>query len=282
MLASKALRPTLHARRGLAQHAASAAAAAVRQRSRLPSIPTGAGAGAAGYHQQAPGGGSIGGSGSMPWTPPSASWWATRKRPSSSLGALNYPHVAPDPLADPSIFDEINAYSLKRQTGVSLKTLLDTGAWAGWPMGHVGWLGGSSECVFVRSIQNHRAGPPAPEAVLREGGERHRYAADAPAGPSVALGPHSIQNRRDTHADPCHRSIHQCTTTGGLLPAPGAANTAGAPRAGPRRHVRARVSVSVSVCVDSRDALSEVDTTHARRSRILIHQYAVHPPATAP
>lgn len=67
----------------------------------------------------------------MPWTPSSASWWATRKRPSSSLGALNYPHVAPDPLADPAIFDEINAYSLKRQTGVSLKTLLDTGPWLG-------------------------------------------------------------------------------------------------------------------------------------------------------
>ncbi|GAB5034875.1 pyruvate dehydrogenase kinase [Nannochloropsis oceanica] len=50
-----------------------------------------------------------------------------RRRPSSSLGSLNYPHVAPDPLADPTVFDDINTYSCKRQTGVSLKTLLDTG-----------------------------------------------------------------------------------------------------------------------------------------------------------
>lgn len=78
-------------------------------------------------------------------------------RPTSSLGSLNFPHVAPgtattdsspsfvgvalrrssficytssraDPLADRSIFDEINAFSQKRQTGVSLKTLLDTGS----------------------------------------------------------------------------------------------------------------------------------------------------------
>lgn len=83
-----------------------------------PPLPLAA-AGAAGHLHTA-------GAGS-PWTPPSASWWA-RKRPSSSLGSLNYPHVAPDPLADPSIFDEINTFSLKRQTGVSLKTLLDTGA----------------------------------------------------------------------------------------------------------------------------------------------------------
>lgn len=48
-------------------------------------------------------------------------------RPSSSLGSLNYAHVAPDPLADPGVFDDINTYSCKRQTGVSLKTLLDTG-----------------------------------------------------------------------------------------------------------------------------------------------------------
>lgn len=50
-----------------------------------------------------------------------------RRRPSSSLGSLNFPHVAPDPLADPTVFDDINTYSCKRQTGVSLKTLLDTG-----------------------------------------------------------------------------------------------------------------------------------------------------------
>ncbi len=82
-----------------------------------PAAAAAAASAAAGYHHHA-----------MPWTPPSASWWATRKRPSSSLGSLNFPHVAPDPLADPSVFDEINTYSLKRQTGVSLKTLLDTGA----------------------------------------------------------------------------------------------------------------------------------------------------------
>lgn len=52
-----------------------------------------------------------------------------RRRPSSSLGSLNFPHVAPDPLADPAVFDDINTYSCKRQTGVSLKTLLDTGTW---------------------------------------------------------------------------------------------------------------------------------------------------------
>lgn len=89
-----------------------------------PPIPLAAlGAGPCNIHMAGAGGTTPG------WTaPPSASWWATRKRPSSSLGSLNYPHVAPDPLADPSIFDEINAFSLKRQTGVSLKTLLDTGA----------------------------------------------------------------------------------------------------------------------------------------------------------
>lgn len=52
-----------------------------------------------------------------------------RRRPSSSLGSLNFPHVAPDPLADPTVFDDINTFSCKRQTGVSLKTLLDTGTW---------------------------------------------------------------------------------------------------------------------------------------------------------
>lgn len=114
--ASKALLPTL-------QQAA---------RRRLALAPV-AGASSSGYHQA---------SNAMPWTPPSASWWATRKRPSSSLGSLNYPHVAPDPLADPSVFDEINAYSLKRQTGVSLKTLLDTGRWVYVDVDVLGWVGG--------------------------------------------------------------------------------------------------------------------------------------------
>jgi hypothetical protein len=50
-------------------------------------------------------------------------------RCSSDLSSLNYPHVAPDPLATQEVFDEVNAFSSKRQTGVSLKTLLDTGEW---------------------------------------------------------------------------------------------------------------------------------------------------------
>lgn len=194
MLASKALRPTLHARRAPAQHAASTAAAAVQQRSRPPIPAGGAAASTAGYHQQAPGSSSSwspGGSGSMPWTPPSASWWATRKRPSSSLGALNYPHVAPDPLADPAIFDEINAYSLKRQTGVSLKTLLDTGPWLGCRGALIGVVLEMRRLILPSVVQSHnpknRAGSLAAEEVLWKGGEHHGHAADAAAGQSVVV-----------------------------------------------------------------------------------------------
>jgi hypothetical protein len=40
---------------------------------------------------------------------------------------MSYPHAHPDPLSNQLVFDEINTFAARRQTGVSLKTLLDTG-----------------------------------------------------------------------------------------------------------------------------------------------------------
>ena len=65
------------------------------------------------------------------WTKPSpiitAATRARAARDNSSLSSLGYSHAAPDPLSDPAVFDDINAFSEKKQTGISLKTLLDTG-----------------------------------------------------------------------------------------------------------------------------------------------------------
>lgn len=49
------------------------------------------------------------------------------RRAKSSLSSLGYTHAAPDPLSDPAVFEEVDIFSQKKQTGVSLKTLLDTG-----------------------------------------------------------------------------------------------------------------------------------------------------------
>jgi hypothetical protein len=93
----------------------------------------------------------------------------------SSSTALTYAHVAPDPLSDRSTFEDISVYAAKRQTGVSLKTLMDTGE-------DVRDVSRRKEHPDLNTWILHRSGPSSPEALLWQGGAHHCDATDAAAG----------------------------------------------------------------------------------------------------